>query len=175
MNKTYEQVIINLKDCYKESVLIENEKLQDILLNTLTEMKKLEEIDMNIKQYNVQKDQMSKRYTYEQVKSITKIQLELAKDIISYEVAEREIKNIASTFPVHNLRQYNKRLKATLSGIGTYGFAYPSNWAKALLEATNNDSLVITALTEQQNLYFKKDGKRNEKLDILLKKVENEL
>ena len=40
--------------------------------------------------------------------------IELAKDKISYEVAEREILKIASQFPVHNLRQYNKLMKQRL-------------------------------------------------------------
>jgi len=107
----------------------------------------------------------------EQIKAITSIQLELAKDQIPSHVAEREILKIAPNFPIHNIRQYNKRLKSTLSGIGTYGFAFPSNWAKALLEETNYDPNVINAFEEQQNLYFEKDGRRNDKLDKLLKEV----
>ena len=110
----------------------------------------------------------NKRYLYEQVRQITKIQIELAKDKISYEVAEREILKISSQFPVHNLRKYNKLLKQRLNGIGVYYFSLPSNWAKALLEETNNDKLVIQALNEEQDLYSKKTGIRNKRLDELL-------
>lgn len=169
MNEKIEKIFINLKECYKESVLIENEKLQDILLNTLTDIRLLEETINNIKKDSDFKVSKNKRYSYEQVKEITKIQLDFAKDKISSTVAEREILKVASNFPIHNIRQYNKRLKSTLAGVGTYGFAFPSNWAKALLEETNNDSNVINAFKEQQNLYFDKDGRRNEKLDELLK------
>jgi len=171
MNKKIEEIAFSLKECYKESVLIENEKLQDILLNTLTDIKILEESLMNINQETNTKENRSKRYSYEQVKAITKIQLELVKEKISSDVAEREILAIASSFPIHNIRQYNKRLKSTLAGIGTYGFAFPSNWAKALLEETNYDSNVMNAFEEQQSLYFEKDGRRNEKLDNLLKSI----
>ena len=171
MKSNLENIISNIKECYKESILIENEKLQDLLLTTLTELKKIEEEISNINSYGENKnmnENTTKRYTYEQVKKITKIQLQLAKEEITYEVAEREILKVASTFPIHNLRQYNKRLKGTLLGIGTYGFAFPSNWAKALLEETNNSPLVIQAFQEQQDLYFEKDGRRNDKLDKLL-------
>lgn len=171
MNEKLEKIVFNVKECYKESVLIENDKLQDILLNTLTDLKLLEESIMSSDQERNKKDATSKRYTYEQVKAITKIQLELAKELISYDVAEREILNIASSFPVHNIRQYNKRLKSTLAGVGTYGFAFPANWAKALLEETNYDTNVINAFEEQQSLYFEKDGRRNEKLDKLLTSI----
>lgn len=171
MNEKLEKIVFNVKECYKESVLIENNKLQDILLNTLTDLKLLEKSIMNADKERNTKDTTSKRYTYEQVKAITKIQLKLAKELISYNVAEREILDIASSFPVHNIRQYNKRLKSTLAGVGTYGFAFPSNWAKALLEETNCDSNVINAFEEQQSLYFEKDGRRNEKLDKLLKDI----
>lgn len=173
MKNLLEKITSNVKEGYKESIVIDNEKLQDLLLNTLTELKQLGELiesgkDTNM---NISKETTSKRYTYEQVKDITRVQLELAKEKIPYEVAEREILKIASSFPIHNLRQYNKRLKETLLGVGTYGFAFPANWAKALLEETNNDPLVIKAFNEQQDLYFEKDGRRNEKLDNLLKSL----
>ena len=167
MKNNLENIVSNIKECYKESILIENEKLQDLLLTTLTELKKIEEEISNINSY-VENKNTTKRYTYEQVKKITKIQIELAKDKISYEVAEREILKIASQFPVHNLRQYNKLMKQRLSGVGVYGFRIPSNWAKALLEETNNDKLIIQALKEEQDLYFDKEGRKNEKLDKLL-------
>ena len=171
MKSNLENIISNVKKCYKESILIENEKLQDLLLTTLTQLKKIEEeisnVDLDNQNINTSEN-VNKRYLYEQVRQITKIQIELAKDKISYEIAEREILKIASQFPVHNLRQYNKLMKQRLNGIGVYGFRIPSNWAKALLEETNNDKLVIQALNEEQDLYFEKEGRRNEKLDKLL-------
>lgn len=166
-------IIKNLKECYKESISSDNEKLQDLILTTLTDVKKLEDVFLDNENITLitKQENTSKRYKYEQVRDITKVQLRLAKDIISYEVAEREILKVASSFPVHNLRQYNKRLKETLLGIGTYGFAFPANWAKALLEETSNNSLVIQAFKEQQDLYLKKDGRRNEKLDKVLNSI----
>lgn len=172
MNDKIEKIVLNLKECYKESVIIENDKLQDLLLNTLTELKLLEESIMSDSKDIIVKETKSTRYTYEQVKEITKIQLELSKDKITYEVAEREIQKIAPTFPTHNLRQYNKLMKQRTSGIGVYGFRIPANWAKALLEITNNDPLIIQALREEQDLYLEKEGKKNEKLDKLLDQIE---
>ena len=58
-------------------------------------------------------------------------------------------------------------------GIGTYGFAFPSNWAKALLEATNNDKLVLQAFRQQQDLYLKKDGRINKNLEKILNSIED--
>jgi hypothetical protein len=171
MDNKLEKIILNIKDCYKESVLIDNELMQDKLLNILTELKQLEEFIMNKPVVEEQNEVKSKRYSYEQVKAITKIQLELAKDQIPSHVAEREILKIAPNFPTHNLRQYNKLMKQRLSGIGVYGLRIPSNWAKALLEETNNDKLVTQALNEEQDLYFEKEGRRNDKLDKLLKEV----
>ena len=43
MKSNLENIISNVKKCYKESILIENEKLQDLLLTTLTQLKKIEE------------------------------------------------------------------------------------------------------------------------------------
>jgi hypothetical protein len=138
----------------------------------LTDIKKLQELcekKEDIRMEENMNDKISKkRYTYEQVKAITKIRLELAKDLISTEVAKREILKIADSFPIHNLAQYNKSIKDTLAGIGKYGFAFPSNWAQALLEETNYDKLVIQALKQQQKLYLEKDGRVNQKLKKLL-------
>ncbi len=111
------------------------------------------------------------RYTYEQVKKITKIQLDLANDKIPMNVAKREILKISDSFPVHNLPQYNKRIKDRLAGVGTYGFGLPSNWAKALLEETNYDKLVIQALQQQLDLYYEKDGQINKKLAKVLEEA----
>ncbi len=59
-----------------------------------------------------------------------------------------------------------------MNGVGSYGFAFPSNWAKALLEATNNNALVVKAFREQQKLYSEKDGRINEKLQALLDSID---
>lgn len=92
----------------------------------------------------------------------------MAKEIISLRVAEEEILKVSSTFPVHNLRQYNKRMKSYLSGIGEHGFAFPSNWARALLKETNNNPLVVKAFRQQQALYLEKENRINKKLEDLL-------
>jgi len=170
MKNLIETIIENSKKGYRESIVINNNNLEEILLNILTDAKKLQ--DMYEESNNMPKSEnVNKRYTYEQVKKITKIQLELAKDKIPMNVAEREILNIADFFPVHNLSQYNKRMKEYLAGIGSYGFAFPSNWAKALLEETNYDKLVIQALQQQQNLYYEKDNKINNKLAQIIEEA----
>lgn len=115
---------------------------------------------------------VSTRYTYEQVQAITKIQVKLAREEIPLRVAEEEIMQIAPTFPIHNLKQYNKRVKNYLIGIGEHGFGFPSNWAKALLEETNNNSLVLQAFKRQQELYLEKEGRINQKLEKLLNSIE---
>jgi len=174
MKEVIESILNNTKKAYKESVVIDNEKLQDLLLTVLTETKKLEDISTNLKENTVStqpKENVSTRYSVEQVREITKIQLDLAKEKIPLEVAQREITKIASSFPIHNLKQYNKRLKEYLQGVGSYGFAFPSNWAKALLEETNNNNLVIQAFRRQQDLYLKKDGRINEKLETILNSI----
>jgi len=174
MKEVIESISKNTKEAYRESIVIDNEKLQELLITILADAKKLSILIEENKDINMNTDKksnVSTRYTYEQVKAITKIQLDLARDVISLEVAEREVLRIANTFPIHNLKQYNKRLKNYLNGIGEYGFAFPSNWAKALLEETNNDRLVIQAFEKQQDLYFQKDGRINEKLEALLKSI----
>ena len=170
MIKVMDTLIENTKKAYKESVLMDNTILQDLLLEILTDSKKLQEKLENISIDKGQKSERAKkkRYTYEQVKEITKIQLRLAKEEITIDVAGREILKIADHFPVHNLVQYSKRYKKALDGIGEYGFAFPSNWAKALLESTNNNPLVVKALREQQRLYREKDGRINQTLEDLL-------
>lgn len=170
MTKVIDKLIENAKKAYKESILIDNTILQDLLLEILTDSKKLQEKLDNLSVDNGKElmGAKKKRYTYEQVKAITKIQLQLAKEEITIDVASREILKIANHFPVHNLVQYNKRFKKALGGIGEYGFAFPSNWAKALLEITNNNSMVVKALREQQRLYREKDGRINQTLEDLL-------
>ncbi len=177
MKKVVESIFLNTKEAYKESIVIDNEKLQDLLIVILADAKKLQELleedkgDIKV-DTNEKEKSVSTRYTYEQVKAITHIQLELARETMPIEAAEREVLKIASTFPIHNLRQYNKRLKEYLNGVGSYGFAFPSNWAKALLEATNNNVLVVKAFREQQELYSEKDGRINEKLQTLLDSID---
>ncbi len=53
----------------------------------------------------MQKENSSKsnRYTNDQIKEILKIRIELAKGLISCEMAERETLKIAPAYPVHNL------------------------------------------------------------------------
>ena len=168
MNKIIESILLNTKEAYKESVIIDNEKLQNILLDTLTLIRTLQNSSAS---ETIFKD-TKKRYSYEQVVNITKIQIKLANNIIGIEDAKKEILKIAEFFPVHNLNAYNKRLLDYLSGVGTYGFAMPTNWAKALLQETNNDKKVLKALREQQDLYMQKDGTSNKKLTRLLDETE---
>jgi len=121
----------------------------------------------------IEGDKMAQnRYTYDEVKAITKVIVSLAKDEIFLEEAHKDILEISDKFPVHNLKLYNKHMKNRFNGIGTYGQAIASNWAKALLEVTNNDAMVIQALREQQRLYREKDGKSNQALEDLLNGLE---
>ncbi len=175
MNKVIESIAINTKKAYKESVIIENEKLQDLLITILADIKKLEsdnKIVEKIVPETQTKKKTSTRYTYEQIKAITAVELKLAKGLISLKDAEEEVLKISPTFPIHNLTQYSKKLKNILSGIGEYGLAFPANWAEVILEATNNDPLVIKAFRQQQNLYKEKDNRINKKLEALLDKIE---
>lgn len=177
MQEVIDDIIKNTKKAYKESIIIDNDTLQDILLEVLTDVKKLETLLSNglddVKKNIV--TSKKKRYSYEQVKAITKIQLQLAKEEIDLESASKRILEIANHFPEHNLVQYNKRFSKALDGIGEYGFAFPSNWAKALLEVTDNDSMIIKALKEQQRLYKEKDGRSNQTLEDLLNGLDKEL
>ncbi len=174
MKEVIESILLNTKEAYKESVIIENEKLQNILIENLTLLKILQNKDTSTSDIKEEK-QTKKRYSYEQVKNITKVQIKLANNLININEAEKNILKIADFFPVHNLQAYNKRLKSYLNGIGLYGFAMPTNWAKALLEETNNNQKVFNALKEQQKLYMQKDGTNNSKLLKLLKEVEQEI
>ena len=109
------------------------------------------------------------RYTDQEVKKITKIQLDMVNNKIPFEAGERSILMVHPEFPVRNLKSYNKNLGKYLSGVGCYGpKSLPANWAKALLEATNYNSNVIQALKQQQNLYLQRDGKINNRLAQLL-------
>ena len=127
----------------------------------------------------MQKENSSKsnRYTNDQIKEILKIIIELSKEFISYEVAERETLKIVPTYPAHNLKIYTNQMRKTLSGIGEYGFGYPANWAQALLEITSGEerAQIFQALKEQQRLYLEKDGKNNKKLEKVLQVAEQNL
>ena len=127
----------------------------------------------------MQKENSSKsnRYTNDQIKEILKIRIELAKEMISCEIAERETLKIIPTYPVHNLNYDAKRMQKTLVGIGEYGFGCPANWAQALLEITSGEerAQIFKALKEQQRLYLKKDGKNNKKLEKVLQAAKQNL
>ena len=127
----------------------------------------------------MQKENSSKsnRYTNDQIKEILKIIIELSKEFISYEVAERETLKIVPTYPAHNLKIYTNQMRKTLAGIREYGFGYPANWAQALLEITSGEerAQIFQALKEQQRLYLEKDGKNNKKLEKVLKAAEQNL
>ncbi len=168
MNELIENVFKNTKEAYKESIIIDNEKIQDLLFIVLEDVKKLENILDD--SHPIKQATKGKKTTYskEQVRKITKIQLRLARNELSAQAAEDEILKVSPTFPVQHLTQYNKRIQKYLSGTGEYGFAFPSNWARSLLEETNNSPLVIKAFRKQQALYLEKDGRINKKLNDLL-------
>lgn len=174
MDSVIESIFLNAKEAYKESVVIDSEKLQDILITMLADIKKLKDLNEEVvynESITVSREKTSTRYTYAQVKDITKIQLKLAREIISLEEARVEILKVSSSFPVHNLKQYNKRMISYLSGTGEHGFGVPSNWAKALLEETNNDPLVVQAFRQQQALYLEKENRINKKLEAILENI----
>jgi len=119
----------------------------------------------------------SNHYTNDQIKEILKIRIELAKGLISCEIAERETLKIVPTYPVHNLNYDAKRMQKTLAGAGQYYLCYPANWAQALLEITSGEERVqiFKALKGQQRLYLEKDGKNNKKLEKVLQAAEQNL
>ena len=167
LNKEIDCAIENIRKSYKLSVLLNNIELEKYLLDTLSILNNIKNgnEEMMLKSNNKKK---KNRYTYSEVRAITKIQLQLSKGEIPLESAEREVEKIVNTFPIHNLNQYNKRVTNLLNGIGEYGLGMPSNWAKALLEETNYDKNVVNGLKEQQRLYREKDGKANKRIDKLL-------
>ena len=136
-------------------------------------------VEEKIDKTNMQKanSRKSNRYTNDQIKEILKIRIELAKELISCEIAERETLKIVPTYPAHNLKIYTNQMRKTLAGIGEYGFGYPANWAQALLEITSGEerAQIFKALKEQQRLYLEKDGKNNKKLEKVLQVAEQNL
>nr|WP_314478162.1 hypothetical protein [uncultured Campylobacter sp.] len=119
----------------------------------------------------------SNRYTNDQIKEILKIHIELAKELISCEIAERETLKIVPTYPTHNLNNDAKRMQKTLAGIGQHYLSYPANWAQVLLEMTSCEerAQIFKALNEQQRLYLEKYGKNNKKLEKVLQAAKQNL
>lgn len=64
----------------------------------------------------MQKENSSKsnRYTNDQIKEILKIRIELAKELISCEIAKRETLKIVLTYTVYNLNSDAKRIQKLL-------------------------------------------------------------
>lgn len=89
---------------------------------------------------------------------------------LSLSSAENKIRFLIPSYPAKNLNGEISRLKKCLSGKGSYGFAYPATWAKALLELFDKNPKVIAALNEQQELYYARDGRKNLALEKLLNK-----
>lgn len=175
MKDVIDNIYETTKKAYKESILIDNVKLQDLLFEVLADVKKLESFTEETNKNRIVPVQSTTTrkttYTQDQVTRITKVQLKLARNEIAEVVAKNEILKISPTFPVQHISSYNKRIQKYLEGKGEYGFAFPSNWAKALLEETSNDSNVIKALKEQQALYLEKDGYINKKLSHVLQTI----
>ena len=119
----------------------------------------------------------SNHYTNDQIKEILKIRIELAKGLISCEIAERETLKIVPTYPVHNLNYDANRMQKTIAGAGQHYLCYPANWAQALLEITSGEerAQIFKALKEQQRLYLEKDGRNNKKLEKVLQAAEQNL
>ncbi len=113
------------------------------------------------------------KYSYIQCVEIMKIYIDTIEEKIPSEVAEKNILAIAKKFPIHNLKQYLGRTKKYLTGIGEFGFGFPSNWAQAFLEVTNNNPLVIQALMQQQELYKVRGKGENKKLAKILTSIQD--
>lgn len=109
-----------------------------------------------------------KKYSYEQMLGIMNAYIDCVEGRAEREVARKNVLTIAKDFPIHNFDQELKKVSDYLSGKGWYGYSYPSGWAKAFIEVTNQNPNVIKALREQQRLYFEKDGKFNNKLQDVL-------
>ena len=109
------------------------------------------------------------KYNHNQLLEIMKACVDFIEGRIDYESAEKNVMSAAEDYPIHNLRRQINQTRKYLSGKGIYGFSNPANWAKAFIEVTNNNHSVIDALEEQQRLYLEKDGKKNMKLEEILK------
>ena len=113
-----------------------------------------------------------RKYAYDQCVEIMRVFIGTIEERLSFDAAERKILDISEGFPIHNLKQYLKRTEKYMEGTGEFGFGFPSNWAQAFLEVTNNDPLVVKALKEQQRLYENKGKGKNRKLDKMLGSIE---
>jgi excinuclease UvrABC ATPase subunit len=116
------------------------------------------------------------KYTDEQVNQISRLKVDYVNNIISGEELINSVLAVAKDYPNprSNIIADAKRFGRYMKGHGEYGHALPANWARGLLDVTNNDLLVIKALKEQQQLYKNKNkrGKVNETLDAVIENAE---
>ena len=115
-----------------------------------------------------------KKYTQQQCEEIIKIYIEIVNNKSSEIEAKEKLKKISALYPIDNKSHFKQKIewvKSYLAGKGKFGYGFPANWAKAFLEVTNYNPLVIKALKEQQELYLKKKGKNNKKLEKLLENL----
>jgi hypothetical protein len=108
------------------------------------------------------------KYTHEQRLQVLGVCKDCADGQLPLSLAEKRVRSLVPSYPVENLSGEISRLKKYCSGKGAYGHAYPATWAKALLELTGYDPRVVTALREQQELYYARDGRKNRTLERLL-------
>jgi hypothetical protein len=108
------------------------------------------------------------KYTHDQRMQVLSVCSDYLEGKLSFNSAENKIRSLVPSYPVKNLNQQISSLKKCLSGKGSYGFAYPATWAKALIELFGKNSKVIAALKEQQELYYARDGRKNMALEKLL-------
>jgi hypothetical protein len=108
------------------------------------------------------------KYTHDQRMQVLSVCSDYLEGKLSFNSAKSEIRSLVPSYPVKNLSQQISSLKKCLSGEGSYGFAYPATWAKALIELFDKNPKVIAALNEQQELYYARDGRKNMALEKLL-------
>jgi hypothetical protein len=113
------------------------------------------------------------KYTHQQMIDILRICQDLGNGNLSLSTARQKVRSISSNYPIQTLETETARVIKYLEGQSTFGYGYAATWAEALLEMTNNNSKVISALREQQNVYLNKTGKNNRKLERLLNETEN--
>ena len=115
-----------------------------------------------------------KKYTQKQCEEIMKIYIEVVNNKLDEIEAKEKLKKISVAYPIDNKSHFKKKIewvKSYLEGKGKFGYGFSANWAKAFLEVTNYNPRVIKALKEQQELYLKKKGKNNKKLENLLENL----
>ncbi len=108
------------------------------------------------------------KYTHDQRIQVLSICSDYLEGKLPFNSAENKIRFLVPSYPVRNLKQQINSLEKCLSGKGSYGFAWPATWAKALIELFDKNPKVIAALHEQQELYFAKDRRKNMALEKLL-------